>query len=162
MTALDAWVPALAKIEERMRRIGDGFGVEVALVWPLVGEEMGQELLVAAGSAHRVTVRPDWVFRYAIRHGATGIVLSHNHLRHTGPSAADRAVTRRLVAAGHLLDLPLLASLVIEPSVTHDLVSDRTWRSRASPDGQPSASTTVRGRPYGAAAASSRIESTAW
>lgn len=137
MTALGASVPALATIEERVRVIGDGFGVEVALVWPLVGEEMGQELLVAAGSADRVTVRPDRVFRYAIRHGATGIVLSHNHLRDTGPSAADRAVTRRLVAAGHLLDLPLLASLVVEPNVTHDLVSDRTWRFRASPDAAP-------------------------
>lgn len=56
-------------------------------------------------------------------------MFSHNHLSDTGPSAADRAVTRRLVAAGHLLGIPLLASLVVEPSATHDLVSDRTWRS---------------------------------
>ncbi|MDQ3152147.1 MAG: hypothetical protein M3R63_10655 [Actinomycetota bacterium] len=76
-----------------------------------------------------MTVRPDRVFRHAIRLGATGVVLSHNHLRDTGPSDADHAVTRRLVAAGHLLGVPLLASVVVEPSATHDLVSNHTWRS---------------------------------
>ncbi len=36
-------------------------------------------------------------------------------------------VRLRLVAAGHLLGVPLLASLVIEPDAVHDLVSARTW-----------------------------------
>ncbi len=129
MTAVVAWASALRTIEERARLIGDGFGVEVALVWPLTGDAVGQELIVAAGTSDRVTVRPDRVFRHAIRLGATGIVLSHNHLRDTGPSDADRAVTRRLVAAGHLLGVPLVASVVIEPSATHDLVSGHTWRA---------------------------------
>lgn len=128
MTAVDIWLPALRAIEERVRLIGDGFGVEIALVWPLVGGSVGQEIIVGAGSRDRVSVRPDQVFRHAIRLGAGGVVFSHNHLHDTGPSAADRAVTRRLVAAGHLLGIPLLASLVVEPSVTHDLVSDSTWR----------------------------------
>lgn len=129
MTAVDLWLPALGAIEERTRLIGDGFGVEVALVWPLVGDSVGQELIVGAGSRDRVTVRPDRVFRHAIRLSAHGIVFSHNHLDDTGPSQADHAVTRRLVAAGHILGVPLVASLVVEPSATHDLVSERTWRS---------------------------------
>ncbi len=127
MTAVDIWLSTLGAIEERARLIGDGFGVEVALVWPLVGGSVGQEIIVGAGNRDRVNVRPDRVFQHAVRLDAEGIVFSHNHLADTGPSAADRAVTRRLVAAGHLLGIPLLASLVVEPSVTHDLVSDRTW-----------------------------------
>lgn len=129
MTVADIWLPYLSIIEERVRLIGDGFGVEVALVWPLVGGSVGQEIIVGAGSRDRVSVRPDRVFQHAIRLGAAGVVFSHNHLHDTGPSTADHAVTRRLVAAGHLLGIPLLASLVVEPSATHDLVSGRTWRS---------------------------------
>ncbi|MGH3922063.1 MAG: JAB domain-containing protein [Pseudonocardiaceae bacterium] len=72
------------------------------------------------------------MFRHAVRLGASGLVFSHNHLNDTGPSEADRAVTRRLVAAGHLLGVPLLASLVVEPSATHDLVSDHSWRHAAT------------------------------
>lgn len=129
-TAPPSWKPALIRIEQRARLIGTGFGVEIALVWPVAGDTVGQEILCSAGTADRVLVRPDRVFRHAIRLGATGVVLSHNHIRDTGPSAADFAVTRRLVAAGHLLGVPLLASLVVEPGVTHDLVSERTWTSR--------------------------------
>ncbi|MGH3985572.1 MAG: JAB domain-containing protein [Pseudonocardiaceae bacterium] len=84
---------------------------------------------MGAGGRDRVSIRPDRVFQHAVRLGAGGVVFSHNHLNDTGPSAADHAVTRRLVAAGHLLGIPLLASLVVEPGVTHDLVSDRTWCS---------------------------------
>lgn len=128
MTAADIWLPALAVIEERARLIGDGFGVEVALAWPLIGDSVGQEIIVGAGDRERVGVRPDRVFRHAVRLGAGGLVFSHNHRTDTGPSEADRAVTRRLVAAGHLLGIPLLASLVVEPSATHDLVSAQIWR----------------------------------
>ncbi len=128
-TRAPSWRPALTTIEQRARVIGAGFGVEVALVWPVVGDTVGQEILCAAGTADRVLVRPDRVFRHAIRLGAIGIVLSHNHIRDTGPSAADRAVTCRLVAAGHLLGVPLLASLVVEPGAAHDLVSERSWCS---------------------------------
>lgn len=132
MTVADMWLPALGVIEERARLIGDGFGVEVALVWPLVGDSIGQEIIVGAGGRDRVSVRPDRVFRHAVRLGADGVVFSHNHLNDTGPSEADRAVTRRFVAAGHLLGVPLLASLVVEPSAIHDLVSDHTWRTGSS------------------------------
>lgn len=127
MTAVETWVRSLAVIEERARSIGDSFGVEVALVWPLVGDRVGQELIVAGGTRDRVMVTPERVFRHAVRLGASAIVLSHNHVAATGPSEADHAVTRRLVAAGHLLGIPLLASLVIEPEIIHDLVSARGW-----------------------------------
>lgn len=136
-TQLPSWQPALARIEHRARLIGTGFGIEIALVWPVVGDTVGQEILCSAGTANRVSVRPDRVFRHAIRLGATGVVLSHNHICGTGPSAADRAVTRRLVAAGHLLGVPLLAGLVVEPAATYDLVSEHTWPTADCPEVMP-------------------------
>lgn len=60
--------------------------------------------------------------RYALRVGADGVVLAHNHATTTGPSRADTAVTRRPVAAGHVLGIPLLAHLVVEPDAVHELV----------------------------------------
>lgn len=131
MTDVGSWRSFLVMIENRARLIGDGFGVEVALAWPLVGDRVCQELIVAGGTQDRVSVTPERVFRYAIRLGASAVVLSHNHMTATGPSDADHAVTRRLVAAGHLLGVPLVASLVIEPDMIHDLVGGRNWPSVA-------------------------------
>lgn len=84
MTATRAplWRPALTTIEQRVRLIGAGFGVEIALVWPVRTER--------------------------------------------GRLCGDTQTRRR----GHLLGVPLLASLVVEPGATHDLVSERTWTSR--------------------------------
>lgn len=45
----------------------------------------------------------------AFRLRATEIVLAHNHFAEARPSAADLAVTRRLVAAGALVGVPLRA-----------------------------------------------------
>lgn len=101
--------------------------VELALAWPVLAAGVGRPLLASAGTADRVRVSPGQVFRHAIRMRARGVILAHNHLRPTGPSPADLAVTRRLVAAGHLLGVPLLAHLVIEPDVVHDLVGDSAW-----------------------------------
>ena len=99
----------------------------MALVWPLLDGQVGQEIIAAAGSADGVALRPEQIFQYAIRVRASGVILSHNHLLDAGPSAADHAMTRRLVAAGHLLGIPLRASLVVEPSGTHDLITERWW-----------------------------------
>lgn len=59
-------------------------------------------------------VHPREVFRHAIAAGANGIILAHNHRSgDPTPSAEDRAVTRQLVAAGQLLDLPVYDHVII-------------------------------------------------
>jgi DNA repair protein RadC len=54
------------------------------------------------------------VFRAAISEAAAGIILVHNHPSgDPTPSAEDRAVTRQLVAAGQLLDLPVYDHVIV-------------------------------------------------
>lgn len=59
-------------------------------------------------------VHPREVFRHVIAAGASGCILAHNHPSgDPTPSSEDRAVTRQLVAAGQLLDLPVLDHVIM-------------------------------------------------
>jgi DNA repair protein RadC len=59
-------------------------------------------------------VHPREVFRSAILAGAAGIIVVHNHPSgDPTPSADDRAVTRQLVDAGRVLDIPMYDHVVI-------------------------------------------------
>lgn len=78
------------------------------------------------GSPARVTLTPRDVFGPAVLARATGVVIAHTHLGDNGPSAEDYAVTRRLVAAGVVLGIPLLAHVLVEPSRTMDLLGDHS------------------------------------
>jgi DNA repair protein RadC len=54
------------------------------------------------------------VFSAAILAGAAAIIVAHNHPSgDPTPSADDRAVTRQLVDAGRLLDLPVYDHVVL-------------------------------------------------
>jgi hypothetical protein len=110
------------------RWLAAGVGVEVAAVAPVRGGSAGPLLLVAAGSPNGVPISPAKVFRTLLSLRAEAAVLVHLHLRDVGPSPADLAVTRRLVAAGVLLGIPLLAHLVIEPSGWTDCLAETALR----------------------------------
>jgi DNA repair protein RadC len=59
-------------------------------------------------------VHPREVFRHAIAEAAAGIIVVHNHPSgDPTPSAEDQSVTRQLVAAGRLLDLPLYDHVIV-------------------------------------------------
>ena len=73
-----------------------------------------REVLVTRGLLNSSLVHPREVFRPAIAEAAAGVIVVHNHPSgDPTPSAEDRAVTRQLVAAGQLLDLPLYDHVVI-------------------------------------------------
>jgi len=66
------------------------------------------------GSLNQATVRVAEVFREAIRDNAAAIIVAHNHPSgDPTPSAQDIALTRALVQAGRLLDIPLLDHVII-------------------------------------------------
>lgn len=66
------------------------------------------------GSLSASVVHAREVFKPAILANASSIVVGHNHPSgNLEPSPADIAVSRELVAAGKLLSIPLLDSLVI-------------------------------------------------
>lgn len=66
------------------------------------------------GTLNSSLVHPREVFRAAILAGAAGIILVHNHPSgDPTPSADDRAVTRQIVDAGRLLDVPCYDHVVL-------------------------------------------------
>lgn len=73
-----------------------------------------REVLVTRGLLNSSLVHPREVFRHAIAEAAAGIIVVHNHPSgDPTPSAEDQSVTRQLVAAGRLLDLPLYDHVIV-------------------------------------------------
>jgi DNA repair protein RadC len=72
------------------------------------------DVLVTRGILNSSLVHPREVFRAAIAEAAAGIIVVHNHPSgDPTPSADDRSVTRQLVDAGRLLDVPVYDHVVI-------------------------------------------------
>ncbi len=88
-----------------------------------IGEARPAEGTGARGDARRRHVHaqqpvcagwPAIAARAAIIARAAGIILVHNHASgDPTPSAEDRAVTRQLVAAGQLLDIPVYDHVIV-------------------------------------------------
>ncbi len=73
-----------------------------------------REVLVTRGLLNSSLVHPREVFRPAIVEAAAGVIVVHNHPSgDPTPSTEDQTVTRQLVAAGQLLDLPLYDHVII-------------------------------------------------
>src|SRR5881394_1599631 len=73
-----------------------------------------REVLVTRGLLDSSLVHPREVFRPAIAEAAAGIIVVHNHPSgDPSPSVEDRAITRQLVAAGRLLDVPVHDHVII-------------------------------------------------
>lgn len=73
-----------------------------------------RDITVTRGLLDSSLVHPREVFRPAIAEAAAGVILVHNHPSgDPTPSAEDRAVTRQLVAAGRLLDLPVFDHVIV-------------------------------------------------
>lgn len=71
-------------------------------------------LVAYRGSLNASAIRVAELFRAAVRQNAASILVAHNHPSgDPTPSPEDVAVTRNLVQAGRLLDIPLLDHLVI-------------------------------------------------
>jgi len=111
-----------------VRRLSAGLSVEVAAIVPLVADHWGAPMLLAVGRRSNVALSPARVFRAALVMNATAIVLAHNHLDDSGPSPSDLALTRRLVAAGVVLGVPLSGHLVVGPSGWFDCCEEPSTR----------------------------------
>ena len=99
-----------------------GLAQEVFIV---VGMDIRNGLLdvveVARGSVHGVEVHPREVFRPLIRMAAAAAVVVHNHPSgDPTPSLQDVELTRRLIAVGELLGIPV---------IDHVVIGDRAYRS---------------------------------
>ncbi len=69
---------------------------------------------ISTGGTAGTVVDAKVVFRKALEARASSIILSHNHPSgNLHPSQADLELTRKLVAAGKQLDLPVLDHLIV-------------------------------------------------
>jgi len=74
------------------------------------------------GSLNTSIVRVGEIFKPAIAHSAAAIILAHNHPSgDPSPSPEDIRVTREIVQAGKLFDIPLLDHLIIGQNAYNSL-----------------------------------------
>jgi len=73
-----------------------------------------RDVLITRGILNSSLVHPREVFRAAIAEAAAAVIVVHNHPSgNPTPSPDDRAVTRQLVEAGRLLDVPVLDHVIV-------------------------------------------------
>jgi len=86
----------------------------VALYLTVRNTLVGDPHVVAIGTLTSVEVHPREVFREAIRRGAAGIVVLHNHPSgDPTPSPEDFELTRRLKTCGDLIGIPVVDHVVV-------------------------------------------------
>ena len=65
------------------------------------------------------------IFRLALENRATGLILCHNHPSgNLQPSEADKEITRRIKAAGEILDVKILDHLIITETKYYSFVDE--------------------------------------
>ena len=73
-----------------------------------------RKALIHIGTLTMSIVGPREIFREAVRDGASSIIVAHNHPSgDPTPSPEDVEVTKHLVEAGKLLDIPVLDHVII-------------------------------------------------
>lgn len=73
-----------------------------------------RDVLVSEGSLTLTVVHPREVFNPAVRDSAASVIFLHNHPSgDPTPSAEDRELTKRLVAAGDLMGIQVLDHVII-------------------------------------------------
>jgi DNA repair protein RadC len=78
--------------------------------------------VIYKGNLNTSIVRIAEIFRPAIAHAAAAIILAHNHPSgDPSPSPEDIRVTREIVQAGKLFDIPLLDHLIIGQNAYNSL-----------------------------------------
>jgi len=78
---------------------------------------IGEPVQVTQGDIDGCDAGPRPFFRNALGRGACTAIAVHNHpTGDPSPSAADAAVTRRLVAAGRAVDVPLVDHVIVTAS----------------------------------------------
>lgn len=76
--------------------------------------EVLAKLQISVGGLSGTVADPKIIYKIALEHGASYVVLAHNHPSgNLKPSPEDLHLTKKLVSAGKLLDLPVLDHLII-------------------------------------------------
>lgn len=85
---------------------------------------------VGKGTVNQCAVYPRMIVEKAIRHGASSMILAHNHPGQSpDASEADWSITERLHKAGRLLDISLLDHIVVSGNGVLSLREQSRWPS---------------------------------
>jgi len=77
---------------------------------------------VSIGSLNAAIIHPREVFKAAILSNAAAVILVHNHPSgDSTPSPEDISLTKKLVDAGKILDIPVLDHVIVCPGRHHSL-----------------------------------------
>jgi DNA repair protein RadC len=69
---------------------------------------------ISSGGVSGTVADPKLIFKYALEHLASSIILVHNHPSgNPNPSDADIQLTKRMVQAGHIMETPVLDHIII-------------------------------------------------
>jgi DNA repair protein RadC len=68
---------------------------------------------ISSGGVNGTVVDNRMIFKAAIEHLASGIILTHNHpSNNSNPSLQDIEITKKLIAAGKLLEIPVIDHVI--------------------------------------------------
>ena len=102
---------ALPILEAELRELACERFIALALT---TKNSVAAVLPISSGSLNASIVDPRGLFQRAILANCASLILAHNHPSgDPSPSPEDIALTRRLVEAGQLLDIPILDHIVL-------------------------------------------------
>jgi DNA repair protein RadC len=82
--------------------------------------------VVAVGTINAALFSPRYILLPGLLHNAAAVAVCHSHpSTSTEPSRADVESTRKLVAAGKALDLPVLDHIIVTPAGTWTSLAER-------------------------------------
>jgi DNA repair protein RadC len=97
-----------------MPELGDQETERFAVVALDIRHQVLSRRIISIGSKSETIVDPREVFAWPLRVGASRIIVAHNHPSGgLSPSPEDINLTRQLISAGKLLQMPVLDHLII-------------------------------------------------
>jgi DNA repair protein RadC len=96
--------------------------------------EVIADCMLFRGTVDGCFIHPRDVFRFALQHNATTLIVGHNHPSgHCWPSRADIVISEKLRRGGALLQIPVVDHLIV--SVTeHFSFAEQVWTKKKISD----------------------------
>jgi len=73
-----------------------------------------EERLISKGTIDKTLIHPREIFKEAIKHSASKIILIHNHPSgNPEPSKEDIEITKKIIESGKMVDIKVLDHVII-------------------------------------------------
>ena len=90
--------------------------------------EVIRPVQVSQGGVSGTIADPKMIFKFAIEHLASAIILIHNHPSgNLTPSQADIELTKKMKDAGKLLEIPVLDHLIFTNATYYSFADEGTF-----------------------------------